>query len=56
MALYEYQCDDCKSTFTVIQAISLHEKAKKQPECPECGSRHTHQLPSSFFVKTSSKT
>ncbi len=56
MALYEYECDDCKSTFTVTQRISHHAKAKKQPECPECRSRHTHQLPSSFFARTSSKT
>ena len=56
MAFYEYQCDDCKTTFTVSHLISEHDKLKKQSECPECGSLHAHQLPSAFLAKTSSKT
>ena len=56
MPLYEYHCDDCKTTFTVSQSISQHEKLKEQPECPECASQNTHQLLSSFFAQTSSKT
>ncbi len=56
MAFYEYRCDDCKKIFTANYRISEHDKLKKQPECPECSGRHTHQLPSSFFASTSSKT
>lgn len=56
MALYEYQCDECRATFTVSQLISEHDRAKRGPKCPECGSRKTHQLVSGFFAKTDSKT
>ncbi|MEK6255217.1 MAG: hypothetical protein N2B05_11010 [Gemmatimonadales bacterium] len=56
MAFYEYQCEGCRATFTVSQLISEHEKTKKEPKCPECGSVHTHQLLSGFFAKTDSKT
>lgn len=55
MAIYEYQCDDCKATFTISQTISEHDE-KKRTACPECGSKKTHQLFSPFFAKTSSKS
>jgi putative FmdB family regulatory protein len=56
MAIYEYQCDDCHETFTVSQAISEHGAKAKRRACPKCKSRATHQLFSSFFAKTSSKS
>ncbi len=56
MALYEYQCEECRATFTVSQLISEHEKVKKAPQCPECGSTHTQAVLSGFFAKTDSKT
>lgn len=56
MAIYEYHCQECKATFTITRTISEHERSKKAPECPECGSGKTEQLFSSFFAKTSSKT
>ena len=56
MAIYEYRCEDCKTTFTVSEFISEHEKHEKGPECPKCGSVQTHQLLSGFFAKTDSKT
>ena len=56
MAFYEYQCKECRATFTISQLISEHDKIKKEPPCPECGSKHTHQLFSGFFAKTDSKT
>jgi putative FmdB family regulatory protein len=56
MAFYEYQCEECKAIFTVSQLISEHDKIKQDPNCPECGSKHTHQLLSGFFAKTDSKT
>jgi putative FmdB family regulatory protein len=56
MAIYEYRCEDCKTKFTVSEFISEHEKHKKAPECPKCGSVQTHQLLSGFFAKTDSKS
>jgi putative FmdB family regulatory protein len=56
MALYEYECEECQTTFTVSQLISEHDRVRKAPMCPECGSTHTHQLLSGFFAKTDSKT
>ena len=56
MPVYEYQCDDCKAVFTLVQHISEHEKMKRAPACPECSSKTTHRLFGSFFAKTSSKT
>ena len=56
MATYEYQCDDCRKTFAVHERISEHvEKKRKQTECPKCHGRHTHQLFTPFYAKTSSK-
>lgn len=56
MATYEYQCDDCRKTFAVHERISEHvEKKRKQTECPRCHGRHTHQLFTAFYAKTSSK-
>ena len=56
MATYEYQCEDCKKTFAVRERISQHgEKGHRRPVCPKCHGRHTHQLFSTFYAKTSSK-
>jgi putative FmdB family regulatory protein len=56
MATYEYQCEDCKKTFAIRERISEHgEKRRRRPECPKCHGRHTHQLFSAFYAKTSSK-
>lgn len=56
MALYEYRCEDCSTTFTVSEIISEHEKRVTEPECPECGGARTHRILSGFFAKTDSKT
>lgn len=56
MAVYEYQCEKCKSTFTITQRISEHEESTPHPKCPECGSKKTHQIFTGFFAKTASKT
>lgn len=56
MAIYEYECEECQKVFLVSETISEHEKGDDEPACPECGSRKTHQLFSSFFAKTSSKS
>lgn len=55
MPTYEYQCRDCETTFEVRRAITEHSGSER-PACPECGSRKTRRLLSSFFPNTSSKT
>jgi putative FmdB family regulatory protein len=57
MAIYEYQCDDCKSTFETHERVSEHDdEARGLPACPECESVNTHRVYARFFAKTSSKT
>lgn len=57
MAIYEYQCDDCKTTFETQQRISEHDdEVRGTPVCPKCDSSSTHRVYASFFAKTSSKT
>ena len=56
MPVYEYLCENCRKTFTVREPMSKHEKATRKRTCPKCKGRNTHQLFSSFFAKTSSKS
>ncbi len=56
MAIYEYQCDDCKATFETHELISEHDESKGLPRCPGCGSAKTHRVFAAFFAKTSSKS
>jgi len=55
MASYDYQCKDCRATFTMSEPISKHAK-RRRPKCPQCGGHRTEQLFSTFFAKTSSKS
>jgi putative FmdB family regulatory protein len=52
---YEYQCHDCKGTFTVHLTISEHEKSP-HPTCEKCGRKNVEQLLSSPTVITSKKS
>lgn len=54
MPLYEYQCRECKKSFTVRMHINEHEK--RRPKCPKCGSRKLQQLYGAFFAKTAKKS
>lgn len=54
MPVYEYQCDACQKTFTVVISISNHDKGGIQ--CPSCGSSKVSQQFTGFFAKTDSKT
>lgn len=57
MAVYEYRCADCDSTFAVTERISQHEKhSRRKPTCPQCKGRRTSRVYSSFYAKTSSKS
>lgn len=40
---YEYQCDECGTTFDVTATIA-EKAAGLEPACPECGSKQTAQL------------
>ena len=54
MPQYEFRCDACSHQFT--RFMSLAEKEKAQPLCPECGSEKVHQIFTSVFTKTDKKT
>jgi len=55
MATYEYRCEGCKKTFTVIQRMSDH--GKEQVTCPKCKkSDKVKQQISGFLIKTSRKS
>lgn len=54
MPTYEYECDDCKNKFTLIQRISEHGKTKTT--CPKCKSAKVKQSISVFTTKTSRKS
>jgi len=54
MPTYEYQCEACKSEFSLILSIAEHEKGKAA--CPKCRSEQVKQLFSSFIAKTSRKS
>jgi putative FmdB family regulatory protein len=54
MPTYEYECQDCKKKFTVIQSISEHGKTKSS--CPKCKSAKVKQSISTFTTKTSRKS
>ena len=56
MAFYEYLCEECEKTFTVSQPMIEHDEAKETPSCPECKGKKTHQIFSTFFAKTSTKS
>jgi putative FmdB family regulatory protein len=48
MPLYEYQCEDCRTSFTLLQ--SVHTKPG-ETVCPNCGGRRNRRLLSSFASK-----
>jgi len=54
MPTYEYQCEACKSEFSLILSIVEHEKGKAA--CPKCQSEQVKQLFSTFIAKTSRKS
>ncbi len=54
MPTYEYRCDKCRRSFTVVQAMSAH--GSRAPACPKCRSRSTRQLLAPPYVKTVRKS
>jgi len=53
MPTYQYRCDDCRHTFTVVESIDSH---RKPAACPKCRSRRTQQVLSPSYVKTIKKS
>lgn len=54
MPTYEFECSQCKKTFT--EKMSFEEHGKKKVKCPKCGSSKVTQVLSAVFVKTSKKS
>ena len=54
MPTYEFYCEECKKSFTVILSISEYEKQKYS--CPECKTRKLKQQITSFQTVTSKKS
>ena len=54
MPYYDYKCDDCQNTAEV--KLSLAQKEVGNPvECPNCGSKNTHQLFAAVAVGSSDR-
>ena len=54
MPTYEFYCEECKESFTLILSISEYEDAKYS--CPKCKPKKVKQQISSFQTVTSKKS
>ena len=54
MPLYDYKCQKCGETFSLV--MSFKEKETKKLECPKCKSSDVKQVYSGFFAVTSKKS
>lgn len=55
MPIYEYNCRDCKKTFSIL-FLSISEADSEEALCPECGKKNLERLVSGVSViKGSSK-
>ncbi len=54
MPAYEFKCQMCEKTFTLILKITELEEGKTA--CPHCNTGKVTQVLSSFFAKTSRKS
>ena len=54
MPSYEFTCQECKKTFSVI--LTLEEYGKKHVACPKCKSKKVEQKPAAFFAVTARKS
>ena len=55
MPIYEYECRQCKQTFTEKQTFQEHDRHGKV-KCPKCGTTGVQQVISHTFAKTSKKS
>ena len=54
MPTYEFYCEECKESFTLILSISEYEDEKYS--CPTCKTKKVKQQISSFQTVTSKKS
>jgi len=54
MPIYEYRCTKCQARFS--QQEEIEEHGRTPPACPQCQSRATEQVLSTFFAKTVRKS
>jgi len=54
MPTYEYECKKCGHGFSLIMAMTEHEK--KKVRCPKCKGENVKHLIVSVFVTTSKKS
>jgi len=54
MPTYEYRCETCKHTFSLVQTLLEHDQGKVI--CPKCKKKDVKQLVSSFLTQTSKKS
>ena len=54
MPTYEFYCEKCEKSFSVVLSISEHEK--KKFSCPKCKTKNLKQQISSFQTVTSKKS
>lgn len=54
MPTYEFTCQECNKTFTLIMKISDYEKKKYL--CPQCNSKKVVQQITAFQTITSKKS
>ncbi len=54
MPSYDYRCEECHKSFTVVLTMDQHDHRKVR--CPKCGSKRVRQKVSTFFAVTSRKS
>jgi putative FmdB family regulatory protein len=54
MPTYDFYCEKCKKSFSVIKSISDYEK--KKIRCPKCNKKKIRQEITSFQTITSKKS
>lgn len=54
MAEYEFECRECKKTFTLFMRVS--ERKTAAVRCPGCGSEDVEPMMQAFFAKTARKS
>jgi putative FmdB family regulatory protein len=54
MPVYEFRCQKCSSEFQKTMTVAQRDKAK--PVCPDCGGKKVVPVLSGFFAKTSRKS
>jgi putative FmdB family regulatory protein len=54
MAEFDFECRNCKKTFTLFMRVT--ERMKTTVRCPGCGSAEVEPLMQAFFAKTGKKS